>query len=358
MAYNSEELIPLDPNTMQPYNVDPGLLGNRQPNFSFGSRFSNATKNILGDRDLALALLQNSGYSQNKRSFGEILGTSLGQSQQAKSGRADDDLRRQYMQAQIQNMGGNRAPSSVQEYEYARKNGYTGSFQEWTVAGGQSSRPSSVQEWEFYNKLPEAQKRLYLEMKRNPNFKVQDVQGAPTVVTGTPGGGVQTTPLSTTQQEATAAGTIKQAESAGGALGAAQGGIQGEIQKKGSNSQTVTGLVGDARKILKGATGSLGGTAIDRMAGAAGISTPGARATAKLRVIQAGLMTNMPRMEGPQSDADVKLYQEAAAQVGDPTVPTETRAAALDTIEEIQKRYAERAGGKKLVYDPATGTFK
>ena len=113
MAYNSDELIPLDPYTMQPYGNAESMRGYSPPKQSFGQKFVAATKNILGDRDLALALLQNSGYSQNKRSFGEILGTSLGQSQQAKSGRADDDLRRQYMQAQIQNMQSPRGDNKL-----------------------------------------------------------------------------------------------------------------------------------------------------------------------------------------------------------------------------------------------------
>ena len=105
MAYNPDELIPLDPNTMMPYGgVDPSLFGNRQPNFSFGTKFADAAKGFLGDRDLAIALLQNSGRSPYKRGFGEILGTSLGQAQQAKTQRADDELMRQYKMAQIQSL--------------------------------------------------------------------------------------------------------------------------------------------------------------------------------------------------------------------------------------------------------------
>jgi uncharacterized protein (UPF0147 family) len=56
-------------------------------------------------------------------------------------------------------------------------------------------------------------------------------------------------------------------------------------------------------------------------------------------------MTNMPRMEGPQSDRDVDLYRQAAGQIGDPTVPRDIKKAAVKTIRELQKKYADRASG-------------
>jgi hypothetical protein len=54
-------------------------------------------------------------------------------------------------------------------------------------------------------------------------------------------------------------------------------------------------------------------------------------------------MTNMPRMEGPQSDADVKLYRDAAGQIGDPTVPASIKKASVATIRQLQEKYKERA---------------
>jgi len=55
------------------------------------------------------------------------------------------------------------------------------------------------------------------------------------------------------------------------------------------------------------------------------------------------LTAKMPKMSGPQSDKDVQLYREMAGRVGDETVPIAERQAALDTVEQIQARYA--AGG-------------
>jgi hypothetical protein len=308
-------------------------------------------RGLLQNQDLAMALLANSGYSPQKRSFGEIVGTSMMQAQGMKSQRDEDAFKRQYMQAQMRAMGGaNRSPSSVQEYEYAKKNGYQGSFQDWTVAAGQSSRPSSVLEWEHYNGLMESDKkngtqnaRAYLEMKRNPNFKVSDIQGSPTVITGTPGGGVQTTPLSTPQAEIDAAARRKGAEAQAGAVGTGAGQVIADIQKKGANAQTINAVLDLADPLIDAATGSLVGAGADKLAGAFGKSLSGAEATAQLQVLQAGLMLNQPRMEGPQSDADVLLYRAAAGQIGDPTVPGGTKKAALKTIRLLQQKYISRA---------------
>lgn len=333
-------------------NFDPSVLSMAPPSsaFSFGNKFGRAAQGLLGNRDLAMALLANSQgpYAQ---SFGSALGASMMQAQNMQQQRMDDEFKRQYMAAQINALEGkNNQPNSVREYEYAKQGGFQGSFQDWIVAGGQSSRPSAVQEWEHYAKLMEDDKKngtnnaqLYLEMKRNPNFVVKDVNQVPTSIAQSHVAGVQTTPLSTLPQTAAAASTVKQAEAAGSGLGQAQGAIAGGIQTKGAGAKTVLGMLEEADKVIDDATGSLGGSAVDAVAGAVGKSTKGAQAIAKLKVIQAGLMLNMPRMEGPQSDRDVQLYREAAASLGEPEVPRETKKAALEQIRALQLKYAERA---------------
>lgn len=352
-------LMPIDQNNPLFGILNPGAQGggvgniggmmNRGPSWipqgqGFGGQQS-GLRGLLSDPNFALALLANSGGGP-RRSFGQVLGQSALQAQQMGQQSQDAELDRQYRLAQIQALQtpkGASVPASVQEYEYAKQNGYTGSFQEWIAAGGQTSRPSSVQEWEFFDKLPAEAQRRYLEMKRNPNWKVGEVNQIPTVIQGTPGGGVETTPLSNLPAVAASAETVKQAEGRGGAVGKTQGEITGGILTKGSNATTVLDMTKEARSLLDKSTGSLGGTALDRTLGAFGVSTGGAQAGAQLKVLQAGLMTNMPRMEGPQSDADVRLYQQAAAQIGDTTIPVETRKAALDTIDALQKKYQERA---------------
>ncbi len=262
---------------------------------------------------------------------------------QAQNESLQNALQAQLLQSQIAKNQQGESPSSVREYEYAKKNGYTGSYKDWTTISGQTSRPSSVQEWEFFNKLDPDQQGRYLEMKRNPNFKVEDINQAPTVITGTPGGGVRTTPLSTTASEAAAAGQVKGAEAQAGATGTAVGNIAGGIQTKGSNAQTVQSMLDIADPLIDVATGSTAGAAYDSVAKLFGGAPDGAKAIASLQVLQAGLMTSMPRMEGPQSDRDVELYQKAAGQIGDPGVPKEIKKAAVATIRQIQQKYQERA---------------
>jgi hypothetical protein len=113
-------------------------------------------------------------------------------------------------------------------------------------------------------------------------------------------------------------------------------------------------LINQAEKLLGTATGSLTGTGVDVLAGAVGMSNPGAQSASKLKAIQGALVAKMPKMSGPQSDKDVLLYREMAAQVGDSTIPVDTRKAALDTLREIQERYAKVEPGSSLPATPAT----
>lgn len=331
-----------------PFLRGPGGFGapTDSPGGILGQPQQGGIRGLLGDPGFALSLLAASGPSPEPRSFGQILGQSALHSMGARQQREQENLKRQYMQAQIEHMkrpDRSTSPASVQEYEYARQNGFKGSFQDWIVAGGQSSRPSSVQEWEFYQSLPAEMQKRYLEMKRNPNMVVKDVGGVPTVVAPTVVAGTSTTPLSSLPQEAAAASALKEA----GAIGTARGEVKGALEKKGVNAQSVLGTLDIADPLIDIATGSATGAARDKVAAFFGEAPDGAQAIAQLRVLQANLMTNMPRMEGPQSDADVKLYREAAGEIGDPTVPRAQKKAALQAIRQIQERYAGGAGGAK-----------
>lgn len=97
-----------------------------------------------------------------------------------------------------------------------------------------------------------------------------------------------------------------------------------------------------ADTLLKTATGSGLGRARDQSAAFFGQSTEGAQAAAQLKVVAGKLVAAVPKFSGPQSDADVKLYREMAGQVGDESLPVETRKAALTTVMELQKGESER----------------
>lgn len=326
-----------------------------------------ATAPFGGAGNLGLALLANSGYSTTPRTFGQTLGVSALQAQQAQQEKANNDLRRQYMEAQIQQMQQPKErapPASVAEYEYAKQSGFKGSFQDWVVAGGQSSRPSAVQEWEFYTGLPPEMQQRYLEMKRNPNMVVKEIAGTQNVVAPSIVGGTKVTPLSTLAQEAGAAERLKGAEAEGGAVGKARGEVTGGIITKGSNAKSTMSSLDIADPLIDVATGSAAGAARDKVAAFFGEAPSGAQAIAQLKVLQANLMTTMPRMEGPQSDRDVQLYREAAGQIGDPMVPAAIKKAAVKTIRSLQEKYVARAEGidgsapKKRRYNPATGKIE
>lgn len=99
-----------------------------------------------------------------------------------------------------------------------------------------------------------------------------------------------------------------------------------------------------ARELLPDATSSGVGSLADTTANFFGVSTTGADAASQLETLAGWMTSNVPRMQGPQSDKDTMLYRQMAAQVGDRTKPTSQRLAALNTLETLQKKYAEIAG--------------
>lgn len=109
--------------------------------------------------------------------------------------------------------------------------------------------------------------------------------------------------------------------------------------KQMSGAKNVLGLLDDAEQHLANATGSYIGAGVDVGARAAGIATQGAKQIAALKTIEGALLSQMPRMEGPQSNYDVQNYKEAAGQLGDPTVPVAIKRVAIKTIRTIQQRY-------------------
>lgn len=101
-----------------------------------------------------------------------------------------------------------------------------------------------------------------------------------------------------------------------------------------------------AKDLLPKATGSGFGAMRDKGAALFGTTTEGAQNAAKLKVIAGKLVAAVPKFSGPQSDKDVQLYREMAGQVGDDTLPYETRQAALDTVIALQSAEADR---RKLI---------
>jgi len=122
-----------------------------------------------------------------------------------------------------------------------------------------------------------------------------------------------------------------------GVLGAEQ---QSELNKKGLMAGSMLSLINDARTYLPYATGSTAGAGRVGVQKFFGVSNEETQANSQLDAIGGAMVSNVPRMEGPQSDRDTVLYREQAGKIADRTVPVQDRLAALDVIEAIAKRQA------------------
>ena len=161
--------------------------------------------------------------------------------------------------------------------------------------------------------------------------------------------------LSIANSDPTLQGNISRAKSFGNVAGETEGIT---TVKKPQQGKDTLSLLNGVDPLLADATGSLLGAGRDAVAGAFGQATKGSAAGAKLKVIQAGLMANMPRMEGPQSDMDVKLYREAAGQIGDPTVPADIKKSAVETIRQINQKYVAQGQSGQGVPEGTTRRSK
>jgi hypothetical protein len=131
--------------------------------------------------------------------------------------------------------------------------------------------------------------------------------------------------------------------------------VAGQAQK----SKDTLSNIRQARALLQqGPTSSGIGALVDAGAGLVGKSFKSGDVAAQLDTLSGWMVNNVPRMEGPQSNFDVKNYQTMAALVGDRTKPLSTRLAALDTLESLQSKYAHLNGGGNAVNSGgATGDF-
>lgn len=134
-----------------------------------------------------------------------------------------------------------------------------------------------------------------------------------------------------------AKGRIKEGEKTGELNATAKS----DLKKKGVQANNVLGLIDEAKLILPNSSSGLVATGATKTAGLAGKSTAASRADAKLKVIGASLVSNVPRMEGPQSNYDVQLYREAASDVANTLIPYEDRLAALETMRALNQKYTQ-----------------
>ena len=126
-------------------------------------------------------------------------------------------------------------------------------------------------------------------------------------------------------------------------------------QQETKRAQNVLSLTQQAEQILSNgkATGSGIGSLLDTGASWFGVSTEGAQSTAQLGTIAGQLVSNMPRMEGPQSDKDVQMYQQMAGNLSNASLPVATRMAALRQLQALNEKYLNNGtGGYPAAYSP------
>lgn len=116
--------------------------------------------------------------------------------------------------------------------------------------------------------------------------------------------------------------------------------IDTEKAKKSEKAEIMLNLVQEAEGLLPNATSGAIGRGITGTQKFFGKSTDASKADARLKVIAAGLTSNVPRMEGPQGVLDVELYKQAAGDVANSEIPYEDRLSAIQTIKDLQNKYA------------------
>lgn len=118
-------------------------------------------------------------------------------------------------------------------------------------------------------------------------------------------------------------------------------------QQETKRAQNVLSLTQQAEQILSSgkATGSGIGSLLDTGASWFGVSTEGAQGTAQLSTIAGQLVSNMPRMEGPQSDKDVQMYKQMAGDLSNASLPVATRMAALKQMQALNEKYLNNGTG-------------
>lgn len=118
-------------------------------------------------------------------------------------------------------------------------------------------------------------------------------------------------------------------------------------QQETKRAQNVLSLTQQAEQILSNgkATGSGIGSLLDTGASWFGVSTEGAQSTAQLSTIAGQLVSNMPKMEGPQSDKDVQMYKQMAGDLSNASLPVATRIAALRQMQALNEKYLNNGTG-------------
>lgn len=354
-------------------------------------KLNQATQPFGGPLQLGLAMLANSGPSATKRGFGEILGTSALQAQQGQQGRQDDELRRRYMEAQIGALGrpqqrkpiavmgpdgkptyvdeqdaigktpmgqSGGAPSSVQEYEYAKAQGFKGSFQDWQSRTHMA--PASIQEMQAFQNMSPEQQKQFLMLKRAFNPYIQtEVAGAPGAFNKQTG---EFAPLVSAQQEAAGQAMLAGAKAGAAETATKTAGATFDLPRLEQNIQQSISVI-DKLKSHPGLPYITGLSS--KIPIVPGTSQAGADALAKQVQGQTFLQAyntlkgggQITEVEGAKAEAAIARLQRSQS--------TKEYTSALDDLKSVLNAGLERARKQagtsvtpKKRYNPATGKIE
>lgn len=108
--------------------------------------------------------------------------------------------------------------------------------------------------------------------------------------------------------------------------------------KSGNQIEQLQSTIDQVKEIIPLSTGSAFGALRDATGRLIGWSNDAAQNTARLKALSGWMVSNIPRMEGPQSNIDVENYRTMAGRIDDP-IPAEERLAALDAIQQMMTKY-------------------
>lgn len=207
--------------------------------------------------------------------------------------------------------------ASMQEYTFAKQQGYKGSFVEF-----KRDMQQQAAQQPYFQFLPSEQGYLRGNARTG---EVQPVQvGGQSVMPAAQSPRVQGEIV--TAKETAEAG-VKNKETARSAV---------------NKSDVMLEQIAQAEKLLKqGPTGSGVGSVVDAAGRVVGMSSPSAQTAAQLKAVSGWLVANVPRMEGPQSNFDVQNYQTMAGMVGNENIPVSERMAALAEVRRLQEKYRQ-----------------
>lgn len=136
-------------------------------------------------------------------------------------------------------------------------------------------------------------------------------------------------------------GVAQEVEALGAGRGKNTAEAEGAAGKAEKISKNLLANIEQARSLLPKATGSGVGALVDAGGRFIGVSTEQSKASSQLETLAGWMISNVPRMEGPQSNFDVENYKTMAAKVGNSSTPIAERLAALDVLEQLQLKYSE-----------------